>query len=335
MLKRISLVVLMGLLVLTAGTQVLAGGPGRITVYMTPDSLAAELESAFEAKYGDVLDVVGGAWCRRLRAEMEAGDIKADVIYGADISLAIMLKDEGWLMPYRSPEVEALKPEYKTEEEYFTQADGLYAVIAYNKKLVKPTDVPTKWDDLTDPKWKGKVVIPDATLCATMFAITAGLVQLHGFDWDFFRKLKENEAMLVAKGIDVTVKVASGEALVGIAPTAGVLMLIKRAQKRGVESPLAMSWPLDGTINVPRPIAIIKDEARSEESTELAKKFVDFVLSIEGQKIATKYGFITVRGDLPLPQGVPAEITSMEVDWEWAHRHEERLRSMFESIFYE
>jgi iron(III) transport system substrate-binding protein len=96
-----------------------------------------------------------------------------------------------------------------------------------------------------------------------------------------------------------------------------------------------MVWPEEGAVSVPRPIAIIKDEGRSEESTELAKKFLDFVLSVQGQKIATKQGFITVREALPLPEGVPAEIISMEVDWEWAHQNEEVLRSMFESIFYE
>ena len=333
--KRLLLVVLMGLLVLAAGTQALTGNPEKITVYMSPNPLAAELELAFEAKYGDVLDVVGGPWCRRLRSEMEAGDIKADVTYGAEPLLYMVLKDEEQLMPYSSPEVTALKPEYRTEEEHFTLANGRYAVIVYNKKLVEPADVPTKWDDLTDSKWKGKVAIPDATLCATAFAMTCGLVQLHGFDWDFFRKLKENEAMLVGKCIDVPVKVASGEASVGIAPTDGVLRMIKKAQQQGVESPLEMVWPEEGAISVPRPIAIIKDEDRSEESTELAKRFVDFVLSEEGQKIATKFGFVTVREDLPLPEGVPAEIKAIEVDWEWAHRHEEALRSMFESIFYE
>jgi iron(III) transport system substrate-binding protein len=311
--------------------------PVHITVYMSPDPLAAELEPAFEAKYGDVLDMVGGPWCRRMRSEMEAGDIKADVTYGAEPPLYMMLRDEDQLMPYISSEVTALKPEYIPGcimgGGYFTLANGRYAVIVYNKKLVEPGDVPTKWDDLIDPKWKGKVAIPDATLSATAFAMTCGLVQIH--NWDFFRKLKENEAMLVGKCVDVPTKVASGEAWVGIAVTDGVLRMIKKAKKEGVESPLEMVWPEEGAVSVPRPIAIIKDEGRSEESTELAKKFLDFVLSVQGQKIATKQGFITVREALPLPEGVPAEIISMEVDWEWAHQNEEVLRSMFESIFYE
>ena len=166
----------------------------HITAYISPGCLAKELESVFEADYGDVLTVVSGPWCRRMRAEMEAGDIKADVIYGAEPLLYMMLKDEGWLVPYNSPERAALKSKYRTKEIYFTLANERYTVIAYNKKMVKPSEVPARWGDLTDPKWKGKVAISDATLCATAFAITCGLVKLQG--WGFFERLKENQAML-------------------------------------------------------------------------------------------------------------------------------------------
>ena len=242
-----------------------------------------------------------------------------------------MLKDEGWLVPYSSTQTPALKPEYREMGEeigegYFTLATGRYAVIVYNKKLIEPTDVPTDWDDLTDPKWKGKVAIPDATLCATAFAMTCGLVQIYG--WEYFEGLKENDAMLIWRFKDVPQSVATGEALVGIAPTDGVLRMIKKAQQQGVESPLVMVWPEGGAISLSSPIAIIQDEKRSEASTKLAQELVDFVLSKEGQEIAVKYGFISVRGDLPLPEGIPEEIKAVEVDWEWAHRHEEALRSM-------
>jgi len=36
-----------------------------------------------------------------------------------------------------------------------------YAALIYNKELVKPADVPKTYEDLTDPKWKGKIVMAD------------------------------------------------------------------------------------------------------------------------------------------------------------------------------
>ena len=165
----------------------------HITAYISPDPLAAALEKAFEAERGDVLTVVSGPWCRKLKAEMEAGDIQADVIYGAEPLFYLTLKEAGQLMEYVSPEAAHIKPEFALDETCFTLANGRYAVIVYNKKKVDPAEAPATFEDLTDPRWKGKVAIPDATLCASAFAITCGIVQ-PDLDWTFFEGVKANEA---------------------------------------------------------------------------------------------------------------------------------------------
>lgn len=325
--------VLMGLLVLTAGTQA-AAGPEKITVYMSPIPLAQELEATFEAERGDMLTVVSGPWCRKVRAEMEAGDIKADVLHGADLSIYLMLRDAGQLLPYSSPELGAFLPEHRMEEEQFALANGRYAVIVYNKRLVSNEDAPSTWDDLLDPRWKGRVVIGDPLLCSASFAIVGGLVQFYGFDWDFFRALQDNEVMLADTAGKVAEVVASGEALLGIGVHETPLQMIKKAQQQGVESPLAIVWPEDGAIAIPRPVAIVQDANRSDESTALAKEFVDFILSAQGQKIAVKYGFIPVRADVPTPPGVPTEFRTITPDWEWISRYDQALRDKWESVMY-
>lgn len=331
--KRMPLMVLMGLLVLTSGTRA-AAGPEKITVYMSPIPLAQELEATFEAERGDMLTVVSGAWCRKVRAEMEAGDIKADVLHGADLSIYLMLRDAGQLLPYSSPELGAFLPEHRMEEEQFALANGRYAVIVYNKRLVSNEDAPSTWDDLLDPRWKGRVVIGDPLLCSAAFAIVGGLVQFYGFDWDFFRALRDNEVMLADTAGKVAEVVASGEALLGIGVHETPLQMIKKAQQQGVESPLAIVWPEDGAIAIPRPVAIVQDANRSDESTALAKEFVDFILSAQGQKIAVKYGFIPVRADVPTPPGVPAEFKTITPDWEWISRYDQALRDKWESVMY-
>ena len=334
MLKRMFLVVLMGLLVFFAGIQIMASSPEKITVYMGPIPLAQKLESTFEAEHGDVLTVISGAWCRKVRAEMEAGDIQADALYGADPSIYMMLRDAGQLLPYSSPEAVAVKPGYRTGEENFTLANGRYAVIVYNSRFVSPKEAPQTWDDLLDPKWKGKIVIGDPLLCSASFAIACSLVQLHGFDWDYIRALRENEVMLADNAGKAAEVVASGEAWAGICVHDAALRMIKKARKQGVESPLAIVWPKDGAIAIPRPVAIVQDANRSEENTALAKAFVDFVLSVQGQKIATKYGFVPVRADVPTPEGIPAEFKIITPDWEWMHCYDQVLRDKWESVMY-
>jgi len=334
MLKRTLLVVLTGLLVLFAGIQITASSPEKITVYMGPIPLAQELEATFEAEHGDVLTVVSGAWCRKVRAELVAGDIKADVLHGADPSIYMMLRDLGELLPYNSPEIAALKPEYRTGEEHFTLANGRYAVIVYNRRFVAPEEAPKTWDDLLDPRWKGRVVIGDPLLCSASFAIVSSLVQFNGFDWEFVRGLRDNEVMLADNAGKVAEVVASGEALVGIGVHDAPLRIIKKAKKQGVESPLAIVWPEEGAIAIPRPIAIVQDANRSDASTALTKEFVDFVLSAQGQGIAAKCGFIPVRADIPTPEGIPAEFKTITPDWEWIHRHDQALRDKWEGVMY-
>ena len=306
----------------------------HITVYMSPVPLAQEMEQAFEAERGDVLTVVSGAWCRKVRAEMEAGDIQADVLYGADPSIYMLLRDADQLLSYTSPALAAIKSEYRTQEEHFTLANGRYAVIVYNKGRIEPTDAPSARDDLLDPQWSGRVVIGDPSLCSAAFAIVCGLVQLQGFDWDFLEALRGNEIMLTDNAGKVAEMVASGEALVGIGTHDAPLRIIKKAKKQGVESPLAIVWPQEGAIAIPRPIAIVQDANRSPESTALAKEFLDFVLSVQGQKIATKYGFVPVRADVPTPEGIPAEFRSITPDWEWIYRHDQALRDKWETVIY-
>ena len=328
MLKKLLLGLFIGLTVF--GAQALAS---HITVYMSPIPMAQSLESAFEATHGDVLTVVSGAWCRKVRAEMEAGDIKADVLYGADPSIYMLLQGANQLLPYSSPQAAALTPGYKNKGP-FTLANGRYAVIVYNKRLVKPTDAPTSWNDLLDPAWKGRVVIGDPLLCSASFAIVSSLVQLHGFDWDYIRALKNNGVMLADNAAKSAEMVASGEAAVGICVHDAAIRIINKAKKQGMESPLALVWPKDGAIAIPRPIAIIQDKNRSDKDTKLAEEFVDFVLSVQGQKIATKFGFVPVRANVPAPHGIPTEFKTITSDWEWMYRYDSVLRNKWELTMY-
>jgi len=335
-MRKFMLVVLSVLLVLAMGgcVHTTPSTPAHITVYMGPLPLAQKMESAFEEKRGDVLTVVSGPWCRKIRAEMEAGDIKADVLFGADPSIYMILQNADQLLPYTSPENKALKPEYKVSKEKFALANGRYAVIVYNKRFVLPDEAPKAWDDLLDPKWKGKIVIGDPLLCSASFAIVSSLVQFHGYSWDYIKALRDNKVMLADNAGKAAEVVASGEAHVGICVHDAALRIIKKAKKQGVESPLRIVWPKDGAIIIPRPVAIVKDANRSDASTALAKTLVDFVLSKQGQEIAAKFGFVPVRADTPAPTGIPAKFKKITPNWEWMYRNDKKLRDEWQSIMY-
>jgi iron(III) transport system substrate-binding protein len=128
---------------------------GAITLY-TSSSVAKELVvPAFEAKYPGVKMEVYTATSQlvqHLIEEEEAGIHKFDVygdIYGN------ITRDGTYFARYSSPNTAAILPELVTP--YYVAANGFIMGAAYNPDLVKGADVPKTYEDLADPKWRGKI----------------------------------------------------------------------------------------------------------------------------------------------------------------------------------
>ncbi len=82
-----------------------------------------------------------------------------------------------------------------------------------------------------------------------------------------------------------------------------------------MKEPLKVSYPTDGVIQVPSPIAIFN----TTKNPEGAKAIVDWWLSKEGQEAVVKGWMHSVRGDVKGPIGAPEtkKLTEskMKVDW--------------------
>jgi len=317
-----------------AGLGAMAADTGRISFYASPDSLGAALEKAFEAEHGDVLDYIGGPWCRKLKAEQEAGDIVADVIYGAEPIFYDELMIDGVLQSYTSPEEVNLEPIYQWNRGYYTIADLRYAGIVYNKTLVTSGWLPTTIAGLNDALWYQMTTVADATQCSSAFAL-AGAMVYPDLDLGFFEAASANGALLSDRAGKLPSMVASGEAALGLGPHDAVVRLQAKASKEGVESPVDIAWPSDGVYVIPRPIAIIADEHRSAEATAIAEAFVDFVLSEAGQTLAVqKGGYVPAREGVAGPKLVPEGLTLLQTDWEWVFTQRDAIRDLFQQAMY-
>lgn len=306
----------------------------KVTVYISPDSLGAALEEVFEAEHGDVIDIVGGPWCRKLKSEQEAGEIQADVIFGAEPIFFRELADTGALLAYTSPEVTSSLPAYQWDNGFYFAADLRYIGIVYNTNLVDAAELPATYTGINDAKWEQFTAIPDATQCSSAFAILAALAQ-PDLDMSFFENAKTNGTLLSDRAGKLPEMVASGEAAVGVGPHDPVVRLQNKAKKEGVESPVNIAWSEEGTFVIPRPIAIIADENRADSTTEIAQMFVDFVLSAKGQNIIIKKGgFMPVRAGIEGPALIPADLELLQIDWDWSYENSEQLKSEFQTIMF-
>lgn len=96
-------------------------------------------------------------------------------------------------------------------------------------------------------------------------------------------------------------------------------------------SPVAFVFPEEGVSAVTEPVAIMQ-QARNLEA---AQKFVDFVLSREGQELVSEQGYLPAHPEVAPPEGFPArdDIALMPLDTQSALAREAELKQRFGDLF--
>jgi len=135
---------------------------GTVTLYSSA-TLADQsaLLAAFQAKYGiKVQQWRGSSEDIRHRAltEYAAGRYDVDVAETAGSEMEPMVREQ-LLQPVSTPAAEALIPQAKMPHRSWIATRLSVFVGAYNTDIVKPKDAPKSYEDLRDPKWKGKLGI--------------------------------------------------------------------------------------------------------------------------------------------------------------------------------
>jgi iron(III) transport system substrate-binding protein len=210
--------------------------------------------------------------------EFQAGKFMADVVQGP-LPVLEILKDRGMLAKYSS-KVTAGYPDW-TRKDGIIQLFGIeYIAVIYNKERVAAADVPKRYQDLADPKWRDKIVMPNPSNHATTIAWLRGLRE-HVFasdaEWmQFLRGLAANRPMFVASLGPTPAPIESGEKPIGISMPKYIV----------TKSPAPLDWarieqPMMGT---PRAIAI----SAKAPNPKAARAFVDYWLSAKAMGMMAK-----------------------------------------------
>jgi iron(III) transport system substrate-binding protein len=221
----------------------------------------------------------GEAWAR---VEAESPRVGVDIHFGWPLSFALLAKEKGLLMQYKSPTWRSIPDEYKDPDGYWYGWSYWFACIGVNTKLLKEKglDPPRSWNDLLDPKWKGEIVMPNPGTSGTAYLTVSTIMQLFGEDrgWSYLEKLNRNVAQYTKSGSAPGQLVAQGEYMIGITWDQAV-------EKRKNEGyPIEMIIPTEGTGYV-LDIAVIYKNA---ENPEAAKKFIDYVGSRTFQEVVAQ-----------------------------------------------
>lgn len=93
---------------------------------------------------------------RRVDTEARAGRHAVDVVGSASVEMW-QLKQRQLSTSYLSPERKAFPSASYDPEGYWAAFEVTPIVIAFNTKWVPPEEVPRSYEDLLNPKWKGKM----------------------------------------------------------------------------------------------------------------------------------------------------------------------------------
>ena len=243
----------------------------------------------------------------KITGEIKAKKIGADVLMVADPSYYLKLEDQKLLLPYKSKEEKNLINDKAADGAWYA-VRVCNMIIAYNADKLKAEDAPKNWTDLADPKWKGKIAIPNPMLSGTAYVAVGALADKYG--WEYFDKLKANGLRVEEGNSAIQNKLLTGEYAAAMILEENILKLANTKKE-----PLKVIYPKDGVVQVPSPIAIFN----TTKNPEGAKALVDWWLSKEGQQAVVKGWMHSVRGDVKEPIGsVPTKgLTDgkIKVDW--------------------
>jgi iron(III) transport system substrate-binding protein len=256
---------------------------------MTVEDMAP-LQAAFEKKYG----VKVGFWrsssenvVRRGVTEMRAGRFDADVFETNAVEMEALHREKV-LQEVKSPVLQELIPQALMPHREWIGTRLNVFVLAWNTKVVKKDELPKTYEDLLNPRWKGRLGIEAADV--DWFAgVVHDLGEAKGLK--LFRDIVAANGLSVRKGHTLlTNLVVSGEV-----PLALTVYQYKAEQLKNAGAPI--DW-----LALPPIIARFQGVglARAAPHPHAALLFVDFLLT-DGQELLAKRDFTPANRKISSP----------------------------------
>ena len=193
---------------------------GKAVVYGSLESDSANsIFNEFKKKTGITVEYWRASATKvmdRALSEYRAGRPLFDIILTNDNPMQIMLK-EGIFAKYESPSAKDFPPS-AIDPNLGPRYRNVVIGVVYNKSAIKEADAPKSLQDLVNPKYRGKLVMPDPTQHTTTTQWVASLDKLMGKEKadKYVRDLAAMKPILVESLLPAAERVVTGETPIAI-----------------------------------------------------------------------------------------------------------------------
>jgi iron(III) transport system substrate-binding protein len=277
------------------------GDSGKLTVYSgREEELVAPLLEQFEQESGVELEVRYGDSAELAATIAEEGDNSpADVFFAQDPGSLGALEEEGLLAELPDEILDRVPERFRDPDGRWTGTSGRVRVLAYNTEELSEAEVPDSVFDLTDPKWKGKIGFPPTNASFQAFVTAMRLSAGEERTREWLEGFAANDPKTYEKNTPVVEAVAAAEIELGLV-NHYYLYLVKEEQP---DAPVANHFLEAGD---PGALVSVAGAAilDSTDDEELARDFVEYLLSEEGQRF---YAEEAEEAEYPLVEGIEAK----------------------------
>ncbi len=276
---------------------------GEVVWYATlvRNQAARPLADAFERKYpgikvrlhtGTQSDVL-----LKILDEGRTGSPRVDVSHGGSAVGSLM---RAGLLEHFIPAAAAhYPPAYKDPDGYWTGEVLSFLVAAVNTETVRPEDEPRTYQDLLDPKWRGKIAWSTQMTQGGPPGFIGTVLQSMGQDagMQYLRQLSQQQIV----NVPANQRVVLDQVMAGQYPLA--LMTFNNHSEISAKKGAPIKWlkiePVTATADA---IFLIKNAPHPNAG----KLFIEFALSSEGQTVFRNADYI------PADPSTPARTASLK-----------------------
>ena len=296
-MQRVIAIALVSLGLAGCGGDSASSGSDTLTVYSgREEELVAPLFDLFEREAGIDVEVRYGDSAEIAATIAEEGDNSpADVFFAQDPGSLGAVEER--LRPLGDGILGRVPERFRDSDGRWVGTSGRVRVIAYNTETLAEEDVPDSVFDLTDRRWKGRIGIAPTNASFQAFVTAMRLAEGEAATRDWLEALKRNEPKSYEKNTPIVEAVASGEIELGLVNHYYVYVV----KEERPDAPVANHFLDPGD-----PGALVSVAGagvlESSDDPSAAERFVEFLLSEEGQRFYTE---TAEEAEYPVVDGIP------------------------------